>query len=305
MPRTIVVPLDGSALAERALAYATSLVTGRDGRLVLVRSTAPPAVPSRGALTLSVSPEQARADLDAVAERLRAQGFGVVTRLSPDTAAPAILAAAAAERADLIVMATHGRGGLRRWLQGSVADTVLQQARVPVLLVPAAAARRWPPESALRVVVPLDGSALAETALDQLDGLIGDHPAVIFLVGVIETAPGMLRNGPDVADVDAAPLVGEAHGYLGRAAERLARPHRRVQTAVLLGDPAVAIVGLAREHAAHLIIMATHGRGGLSRFLLGSVATVVLERTSTPLLLVRPAVALADARGALAAALTH
>ena len=138
MLSSILVPLDGSELAERALPYATALAHRAEGRLLLPRAvqthTLPGADPGPA---WAVATERANAALHALAERLKGDGLQVGPHVSEDDAAHAILDAAGRQHAGLVVMSTHGRTGLGRWVYGSVADEVLRHAPCPVLLVPA------------------------------------------------------------------------------------------------------------------------------------------------------------------------
>jgi nucleotide-binding universal stress UspA family protein len=193
---------------------------------------------------------------------------------------------------DLIVMSTHGWGGLERWLYGSVADQVLRRAHVPVLLVPAACAVPWPAGGAPRVVVPLDGSAFAEEAVAPATDLARALGADLLLVRVVDSR----RDGPGSRGRDAGPpaataaaAVAEAREYLERMARSLRAAGQTAEVRVMVGaSPPAAIVAAAREAGGAMIAMTTHGRGGLARLALGSVATETLQLADVPLLLVRP-----------------
>ena len=281
--KTILVPLDGSGLAERVLPFAVRLARAGDGRLVLLRAARARARPGR--------PEQ---ELDAVAEQLRAYGIAAEARVSDDDPAAAILGAARETRADLIAMSTHGRGGLGRWLYGSVADQVLRQAEVPVLLVPAVAARSWPRDDLLRVLLPLDGSELAEAAIgpaETLPGAIGARLTVLRVV--VPPPPSLYGEGYAFIPFDEEAELAEARRYVDGIADRLRTSGRlrddgrMVEVRTAVGEP-VAEIAEATRQGADVIAMATHGHGGLERLLMGSVATGVLQRAGVPLLLTRP-----------------
>jgi nucleotide-binding universal stress UspA family protein len=177
MYSTVVVPLDGSALAERALPYATQLVRHGGARLVLVRAalahTVPGVDPTDAQLAAT---ECAERELETTAERLRDQGLSVETHVYYGEAAWAITDVAERQSAELLVMSTHGRGGLGRWVYGSVAQQVLRKATVPILLVSAACERPWPAEGPIHILVPLDGSAFAEEALGSARQLASTSP---------------------------------------------------------------------------------------------------------------------------------
>ena len=187
MVTTILVPLDGSPLAERALPAATALARVLEGRLMLLRVTATP--------RLGDWPEaeaEAATYLAEVAGRLEAEGLTVETRLHHvyhmfyEGIVRAILNEADQAGDALIVMSTHGRGGLGRWLFGSIADEILRQAEVPVLMVPATAKQTLPTDRPPRILVPLDGSPLAEEGLDRAGQLTEQLGAELHLLQVVE-----------------------------------------------------------------------------------------------------------------------
>jgi nucleotide-binding universal stress UspA family protein len=287
---TILVPLDGSALADRALPYAIPLVRASHARLSLVRAalahTLPGADPSEAQVTVV---QRAERELEATAESLRADGLTVETHVYYDEAARAIVDAAQRQAADLVVMSTHGRGGLGRWVYGSVADRVLRRMAVPVLLVPALAEPPRTTDGPLRILVPLDGSPLAEEVLGQVRALAVTRGAELLLLRVVEPPVPLEVDGEGyVSLVQRDADLAEAQRYLESVAGRL-RAGGVVATARALVEEAVpTIVATAADYRADLIAMATHGRSGLARVVLGSVAAGVLHRANTPLLLVRP-----------------
>jgi nucleotide-binding universal stress UspA family protein len=136
-----------------------------------------------------------------------------------------------------------------------------------------------------RVLVPLDGSALAEAAVSVAVGLLGDRP-VSTLVLIRAVDPRL--PGADAVEAQ-RDIVRAAEQYLAQVAARLERPGVTVKTAVWYGPPAASIVAAADAAGADMIVMTTHGRGGLGRLVLGSVAEAVLRATRRPLLLVRDA----------------
>jgi nucleotide-binding universal stress UspA family protein len=135
-----------------------------------------------------------------------------------------------------------------------------------------------------KILVPLDGSAMAEEALPMAVGLARAHGATLLLLRAAEasTFPGV---DPTEAQVK---VTTEADGYLGAVSARLAADGiASVETSVWYGAPAYGIVEGARVAKADLIVMTTHGRSGLGRLILGSVAEAVLRGTTTPILVVR------------------
>jgi len=135
-----------------------------------------------------------------------------------------------------------------------------------------------------RILVPLDGSVLAEAALDAAADFARAASSTIVL---LRAAEAHVFPGADPTDAQVR-AVSEAEDYLARAAERL-RQHgvKEVQTSVWYGAPAESIAEAARVRQADLIVMSSHGRGGLGRLILGSVAESVLRSTDTPILLIR------------------
>ena len=283
MLRTLVVPLDGSELAERALPYAVRVASASGGRLVLVRAGH-------------------HAEVGEVTSYLAGVAEKVATRVPVQTtpafghAAAEILDTVKRFGADEIVMATHGRTGLTHMLYGSIAEAVLAHSRVPVLLVHArpgeAAPAPFHPTSA-RILVPLDGSAFSEAALPVAVDVLGTAGELVLVCVVSPDDHVELdERGKVVAYLDQQDkgARGEARDYLRRIAGQLTQrdPDLHVACEVRLGDAANSIVVTQIDRGADLVVMATHGRTGLSRSVMGSVAGAVLRTGTTPVLLVRP-----------------
>lgn len=301
MYQKMLLPLDGSELAEESLWYAKG-IAGRLGLEVVLLHVAARNHPNSA---------MHRAYLDQVCERLRgaladmpaaAGGRRATVRGEVATGYPSdeILRCAGEMDIDLILMATHGRSGVRRWVLGSVADKVLRSAAQPVLLVRAGMPRgagydTW---SAPKLLAPLDGSELAELVLPHVAFMAAREQgaeAEIVLVGVCEplvlppvTAPETTVNWGAVGDEYLSKCRRSTQKYLDRVQKELADVGLKVRVEVLDNDPAGAIVDYAASNRADLIIMATHGRSGIGRWAYGSVAQKVLHGASSPILLVRP-----------------
>jgi nucleotide-binding universal stress UspA family protein len=290
MLTTILVPLDGSVLAERAIPYAVALARKTQARLLLMRAVLahPPVdVPLEEAQAAVI--ERAEVELAAVAARVRDQQVTVDAVVHYDDAAPGILAVAEEQGADLLVMSTLGRGGIGRWIYGSVADEVLRHATVPVLLVSASCERGWPTEAGLRVLVPLDGSELAEVALGPAREIAAGPGAGLSLLRAVQPLAYTEADGAaEVLRLQEEVELADASRYLEDVAARQPAGLEAVSLHTVVGQPATQINEIARGQRVDLIAMATHGRGGLARLVLGSVATNVLQHTNVPLLLVRP-----------------
>jgi nucleotide-binding universal stress UspA family protein len=297
MCKPMLVPLDGSPLDELALSHAAPLAQMAGTPLHLVRAVpalSPTVLSGAEALSLALAQQAAsRADAQAAlartATRLRQQGLVVHTHVRFGRPADVILETSREHGIGLLVLATRGRGGIERAWEGSVADEVVRWAEVPVLLVRAGDARTWPRRRPPRLLVALDGSAFAEAVLGSAAELAGVLGAELRLVRVVAPprrlvyAPGP-HTGAGLAEKDLA----HARAYLeGIAASFPAT--RRVTMRVALGArPAASLARIAREEQVDLVALATHGRGGLARLALGSVATATLQRTPVPLLVVRP-----------------
>jgi nucleotide-binding universal stress UspA family protein len=279
--KRIVVPLDGSRLAEAILPMASALARDYDADLLLVRALRP-----LGSADAEVeAQEDAEAYLRAAAGRLGARGLSVSWKVWYEEPARAIADAARYNDAGLIVMSTHGRGGLDRLLFGSVAETLVRQAPVPVLLVRGELS--WQPGELGKILVPLDGSELSEAVLPVVERLAGPFDLAIELVRAIEPIPPFAAvelTGSVTEDVGRLERE-EARAYLAKVAAPLEAKGCRVKSAVVLGPAVDAILRTAQEGRAGLVAMSTHGRSGIGRLLLGSVAERVLRAAPTPVLL--------------------
>ena len=307
MYRRLLLPLDGSSLAERAIPYAEALARPSDAHIGVLR----------------VHTDAILEPVDSVERYVHEIAAGLSGKdLSVDAAVAArdtlrvdpaheIAREASARGADLIVMSTHGRSGLGRWLLGSVAEGVLHQATVPVLLIPAACEHEWPdvpfpapmangttspepeaPARRLRVLATLDGSVHSEEVLRRAAGLAGQVGASLCLLRVVDSP--ILRQAHAVASpsTDATPLSepSAVKRYLTRRAAMLRRRGHSVATRTGTGSAPAAIARIAREWEADVLVMGTRGRTGIPRLVLGSVALGTLHLTCLPTLLVGTAV---------------
>jgi nucleotide-binding universal stress UspA family protein len=291
MYRSVLVPLDGSAFAEHALPLALSIArrAGATLHLVQVHVLYPLQEPACGWLpfnpTLDVEvKEQERAYLAGVVKRLAAgSAVPVTSTLTDGLIVDGILEQVRAQKADLIVMTTHGQGPLTRLWLGSTADALIRLAPSPVLLArPQEGAPDLAREPDLaHVLIPLDGSELAEQVLPRVVALGRLRQAEYTLLRVIES-PVQSRRLPTQA-------LAEAQAYLDPVGARLRAEGLIVQTRAVFGRPvASALLEEARQEVTDLIALATHGRGGFKRLLLGSVADKVLRGATVPVLIYRP-----------------
>lgn len=299
--QTIMVPLDGSEFSQAALPAAVAVAdrAGAEVLLAYVHSGFSPARPGEAPEALVEADRELvrheRELLEKVARQVREEGPSVET-LYEEGPVGATLAALAEERADLVVMATHGRGTFSRFWLGSVADELSRRCPVPLLLVRPGTEDGEPAPVELlpeRILVPLDGSELAEQALEPATGVGGLFGARYSILRVIQPAvrPSLSYEELPV-QIDPEALAGQEEaastyvdGVVRRLEERGHEASGRVTRDVSVSG---RIVAAAREEEADLVAMATHGLGGLQRLLLGSVTDKVLRASELPVLLCRP-----------------
>lgn len=285
---TILLPLDGSEPSAAAIPYAAAVgeLVGASIVVLHVLEEMRPVFDARRGEVVWISPAQPRVELEAPElleepiSRLRSGGLTVRAVFRLGDPAAEILAEAERWPAPLIVIASHGRGGLERLLLGSVADRVVRDAPAPVLVVPAAPAADQPARVRLRtILVPLDGSPLAERALPAAMDLAGLAHAEVALVHVADTPAG--RGDHDDSER-------EAMIYLQQKAEALAgQSGRTIRRHVLHGEPGEQLRRFIAARQPDLVVMVTRGRGRLGRWLLGSVTEDLLTSLGAPLLLRR------------------
>jgi nucleotide-binding universal stress UspA family protein len=280
MTPTILVPLDGSLLAERALTLAGRLAESAHARVILTRVMSDEDGDDES---------DVRSYLHYAAGRLNYSGVPVETLVRRGDASAQILAAAHQYGAELVVMSTHGRSGPGRWLYGSVADEVLRSVGIPLVLLPPAAQPELAEGRPLRILVPLDGSALSEAVLGPARDWAERLRAELVLVQVVLWPPYTFGEGAELLVLDSDEMRVQAEQYLAQVAAQWRTDKLTIHCRALLGRPiASTIAQVAAEEHIDLIAMATHGRSGMGRLVLGSVATGTLQRADVPLLAVRP-----------------
>jgi nucleotide-binding universal stress UspA family protein len=305
MYRQVVVPLDGSELAEGILPYVTEVIGNRSGQVHLLSIAPAPKGITSTVRTTSSSPPNPQEEgqdtgresemyLSAVATRLEHVAGDVRASVRFGQPADEILAFASDVGADLIAMSTHGRSGISRWVFGSVADRVLRGATCPVLLVRAGQEPVLPLYR--RIVVPLDGSELAEQVVPYVKGLVRPFHTRIFLVSVLTTGLAdrtvtLLTSYPPGLQLATTALdhaEAQIQAYLRSVAAALREQVAAVHIAIRRGSPADEILTYVDEVEADLISMTTHGFSGSSQWVYGNVAGRVLQGARCPVLLVRP-----------------
>lgn len=319
----ILLPLDGSALAEQALPVAARLARASGGTLILLRVAVVPIV-ERPDLTPAQEYSQRAIDegllsatqyLEGVAARDELAGIPVEMQVLFGNVAQTILSVAQSFYADLIVMSSHGSTGLKRWSLGSVAQKVAGHSPVPVFVLREGGALPTPEQGtpgALSVLVPVDGSELAEAAIEPAAQFVaalaapGRGKLHLLRVVAIPSSSGKFRSQAHIDfDVEVrAQAREEAEAYMQALLSRppvsaLTDLHVAVSTEVVVNeDVAQAIIqaaerdeqiaGAASTGQQGIIVMATHGRSGIGLWVLGSQTRRVLGACKAPLLIVRP-----------------
>lgn len=302
MYRSLLVPLDGSPFAEQALPLALSIAKRAKAVLHLVAVVQPPPASYFLAQTPPANLTTSwRAYLDQVVERVKnLSGMSATASLlEGEAVAPRIRAHAEKIAADLVVMSTHGRGALGQMWLGSVASELLECLGMPLLLLrPNAGPVRWESEPTIsHVLVPLDGSALAERVLAPAADIGSLMGADYTLLSAIPDIP---IGNPAIDPISiAAPVAAvaaeieavqvqvrqEAQRYLDDVAGRLRAKHLHVRTRVVEGaDTGLDILNAVATSAIDLIALESHGRRGASTQILGSVARKVIHGSPVPIL---------------------
>jgi nucleotide-binding universal stress UspA family protein len=323
MFQRILVPLDGSDGAERAIPVAARIARASGGSIVFIRVVPPPAeVGTFGAGlhgTIAMKPEVEASEkefadatnyLVTVITGYVDELAGIATETDVATGATSstIFSTAGYEHVDLIVMCSHGETGLKRWVLGSVAQQAVRHSPVPVLVLNEHGAVPPVPDAArpLRVLVPLDGSELAESALEPAAQLIAALTAPVqgelHLLRVVDlpSAYGKMKSQAYISDNVQEEARKEAEAYVKAVADRLYETTfatgklNITSSAAVSTDVAGTIIKLAEQtegdenSSCDLIAIATHGREGLRRMVMGSVTEHLLGSTKLPLLIVRP-----------------
>jgi nucleotide-binding universal stress UspA family protein len=302
MSQTLIVPLDRSKVSEQVLPLARMLAKITGGAVILVSVIDLPFEFNAwidGSTLLNERIERGREELtiylDGIAKTFSDAGAGrsvePIIKVGSNPAAE-ILELVSEYDDPLIVMASHGRSGVRLLVPGSVTNPIVLGSSSPVLVVRAVAEDEAQPDIASldTMLVPLDGSMFAEAALAVAQQMASYFPLNYHLLRVIESIedPALDYFEPNHYDEYREAAFSEAQSYLEQVAERLTSEGAAVTWEISEGPPAVQIDQCASEQRADLIVMSTHGRSGIRGLILGSVAERVLHGTTVPLLLVRP-----------------
>jgi nucleotide-binding universal stress UspA family protein len=284
MEKHYLVPLDGSEISEDAIPWAQLLAQKFQSKVELLRCCEPLAsvymvpefaAPSHTYFDQTAIDEQIDEYLDSLTARLP-EGLAIKTRCEGD-AGTAILDQAEADNIEAIVIASHGRGGIGRWLLGSVTTKVVRGGRKPVLVISASTEEITEPKIR-KVLLPLDGSPTSEAAIPKAVELAAAFEAELVLYRGVSHTP----IGNPTLDAAVKFELANAQDYLEEIKDK--HPELNSTVAVDIASPSQGILSQA-EHC-DLVVMSSHGRSGVQRWLLGSVAEKVIQSATTPVMIV-------------------
>ena len=294
MFRKILVPLDGSDEAEAILPYVSHMAAGMDIGVALL------SVMDRGALEMSDSyysklferaEQEAKGKLHNAAHQLRQARVQIEEHVVSGRADSEIAAAAERLGCNLIAMSTHGRSLLGRGILGSVTDRVVHTAPIPVLTITPSKARAYHGSDTLvtRLVVPLDGSALAESVLPYVKEMASKLGYTVVLLRVVRPLHYFWagEHPPEIHEENEV-MESEAREYLEATAESLSRDGIDVEWRVLVGHPTTIVLEQVRDIPHSIVALTTHGRSGFRRWLIGSFAETLVRSGGDPVLIVPP-----------------
>ncbi len=305
----ILVPLDGSELAERALYYAEPMVVKKGAQVILMHVCGPDECQCE-AEKCTVQPLH-RVYIEETAERFKnklkeevSNGADVRWEILCGEPATNIINYAGTQDIHHIIMASHGRSGINRWILGSVADRVTRGSPVPVIIINASLEEiRQSGLPDKKILVLLDGSDTAEQVLPYAKEHAEMSSREVVLLRVCEQPniehpliyhsmewgypPSRPLQWEDYAEQELIKRKEEVRAYLTGIEEKFTSVGIKVSSEVIVGRPAEAIVDYLAVMHFNLVVMSTHGRSGLTRWALGSVASRVLHATTSPVLLVR------------------
>lgn len=296
--KRILVPLDGSDVADAAISVAKLIGRSYNAEICLLTvlheqgeetGTGTLSGPdNRSPTTVNDIPERAYTYLEDVTQELRDVDLdcGFSFSVGNDTASEIVLNSRETQ-ADLLVMATRGRSGVAIGLLSPITDRVIHSSPVPVLVVPRSL-DLWNPGT---LIVPLDGSDLAEEAITHAESIASKTDASIALIRVVSEPPRYGRDPYGGMPVD-LPITEQderdAESYLAGVETRLKAGGHQVDSHVVKGHPGAQITRLSRDIAGALVVISTRGSSGLTRWVLGCTADNVIRSSGVPVLIIPP-----------------
>ncbi len=284
MFRTILVATDGSETGDRAVAFALGFARRHGTALILcsavdraaaIASCASPYGGINGGQVLQALDEAAGLTLDRASEGAARAGVPYTELLLYGHPAEAIVAAAS-RQADAIVVGTHGKHGLRRLILGSTAAAVLRSSEIPTFVVPPHGEPDHAPSG--RILVAVDDSEPSDAALQVAMRWAEGEGGELLLCTAVDT------RDPDPRSNDARRV---ARAMLAKREARVEEHDLRYRSIVVAGEPAAAIAATAASQGVDAIVIGTHGRRGLQRMFLGSVAEAVVRHATVPVAVIR------------------
>ncbi len=296
--RHVLVPLDGSSVAECTLPFARALARAFSARVTILRVLECADSQPTDAVEWEIARAEAYARLLQLADTLKGGGLATAVEIVQGRPAEQIPHFAAAHDADLIVLSTHGAGGLNQWSLGGTAQKVIATTHASVLIVPA----RWPTTDAVRfqrMLVPLDCSQRAECILPAATELARAHDARLILAHIVAEPEMPRRLPPSSEDSNLIERIiernrDEARRYLLDIQRRLSAGTDRVEVQIAVSSHRIrALRNLAREHQVDLIILSAHGSTGDAKEHYGGVASKFLQDGGEPVIILQDLAAVA------------
>jgi nucleotide-binding universal stress UspA family protein len=286
MWKKILVPLDGSDLAELALPYAEELANAFKSEVILLHVSEP---------SESHYQHMHQLYIEEVAQRVKDRIRKIRPVLVTGKSAEEIIGYAEKNDVGLLIMTSHGRSGILSWATGSIASKLLQAATMPVLLVKAAKPKRRVTREVLlnRILLPLDGSEAGEAAVAYVGELMSRLESEVTLLGVISSGQHIRSVGgldyisypPEQIEI----FKKEAQEYLDGVYRRLKRRRGTVRVTINVGagDVGQGIIKFAEEKGVDLIAVSSHGHSGIEKWVFGSIANKVVQGSKAPVLVVK------------------
>lgn len=299
MYKRIIVPLDGSILAEQVLPYVKPIAKAFKAKVELLRIAEPFSsqviIPDPGLFynklieDMRIGAAQYLKDLET---SIRKDGITVSSSVKEGSPAEEIVKLAGKESSTIIAMSAHGRSGVARWLLGSVTTKILHTTVTPVLVIHPKTKGSVEIERKLSsIVVPLDGSAFAEQSLQHASALATSMGLEVIIAQVVPSE--ILYEGlPHISKMDSKNILKvttqKAESYLNGVATKLRRQGVKSLTKrVPIGYPASSIIDISKGPGT-MVIMTTRGKSGSDSWLLGSTADRVIRQSGNPVLVIRP-----------------
>lgn len=279
MFKKILLPVDGSETSKSIIPYCTNLAQKNDGHITL--------------FSVETGDGSIQELVDSTLNQLLVNGLRADSIRVKGSAADQIVFYAENNNYDLIAMSTQGRNGMKRTVIGSVTEEVIRTTSLPVLTVNACRNNSEGSIKIGKIIVPLDGSRLSESALPFAISLVSSIPSNLLITNVI--SPTKVIAGDPILDGlitfdETSHTVkakkSDSDQYLSEITKRLSDDLPTIESEVMDGEPSQAIMSLAEQHTDPLVILASHGRAGLNRLVMGSVTETLMRTSDFPILVI-------------------